>query len=549
MHLDSTIARKLSSSTNTYDADLDYLEFYHEWRYSQEFEANHDNMKYKSRHTKIATAYTTDIRNALGQLQVPSIFPSPLPGLPCIRSLTNQTYYNNTVVYYNATLVGLEMRGLEAIYNSTNGAYWNCSSGWNFDGRSDPCVDPWFGVGCSYICEEMSSTLYSSTFCVCAITQLILVYNNLHGTVPLEIEFVSLLQSINLRDNYLYGSIPTTIGRLTRLQRLDLRAGSYSAFNSKPLYLNVYPKTQLSGLVPSEIGNLRHLDILDLSYNALSGPLPQQFGYLSNLKWLVITNNNFTGNITFLQNITELRVVEGKYNMFSGRIPDGIKHLTHMFIFYFHYNQLSGQIPATIGQLTQIWSISLISNCLSRAIPTEIGTLKNLNFLALADNYLTQSIPTEIVNLDKLVILVLFSNKLSGNLPNNIFVSSPVLRVAYLNNNLLSGPIPGNIWSAEKLSIVDLSSNLFNSTIPDDNVLSANILEISFANNFLTGQIPTSLFTNTNLVSIDFSNNILAGHIPTADNRLNHELIYLGLYQNRYYWRKCYIIVISSTIH
>ncbi len=61
---------------------------------------------------------------------------------------------------------------------------------------------------------------------------------------------------IKLSDNNLSGSIPSQLGKLSNLEILDLNSN------------------QLSGNIPSQLGNLSYLEILNLGKNQLSGSIP-----------------------------------------------------------------------------------------------------------------------------------------------------------------------------------------------------------------------------------------------------------------------------------
>jgi hypothetical protein len=52
---------------------------------------------------------------------------------------------------------------------------------------------------------------------------------------------------------------------------------------------------QLSGPIPSELGNLANLQALSLDGNQLSGSIPSELGNLANLEWLYLRDNQFSG--------------------------------------------------------------------------------------------------------------------------------------------------------------------------------------------------------------------------------------------------------------
>jgi Leucine-rich repeat (LRR) protein len=75
-----------------------------------------------------------------------------------------------------------------------------------------------------------------------------------------------MMKRVDLQSNQLTGTIPTSIGNLTDMLGLHL-AGN-----------------QLSGTLPSELGNLRKLQELTLNENhSLSGTIPTELAELSEL--------------------------------------------------------------------------------------------------------------------------------------------------------------------------------------------------------------------------------------------------------------------------
>ena len=110
----------------------------------------------------------------------------------------------------------------------------------------------------------------------------------------------------------LSGEIPSSIGNLTNLTHLNLG------------------RNQLSGEIPLEIGNLTNLTVLNLQYNQLTGEIPSEIGNLTNLTYLWLYNNQLTGEI-----------------------PEEICNLTNLTELYLYNNQLTGGIPQEVCDLIE----------------------------------------------------------------------------------------------------------------------------------------------------------------------------------------------------
>ncbi|KAL0284705.1 UNVERIFIED_CONTAM: Somatic embryogenesis receptor kinase [Sesamum angustifolium] len=79
----------------------------------------------------------------------------------------------------------------------------------------------------------------------------------------------------------------------------------------------------ISGPIPSDLGNLTNLVSLDLYLNSFTGPIPDTLGKLSKLRFLRLNNNSLTGPIPMsLTNISSLQVLDLSNNRLSGAVPD-----------------------------------------------------------------------------------------------------------------------------------------------------------------------------------------------------------------------------------
>jgi len=227
----------------------------------------------------------------------------------------------------------IECEALVAFYSSTEGDNWARNTGWmEYLGPCD-----WYRV----TCVEGH------------VTDLILSYNNLSGSIPEALGVLAELEVLYLTNNQLVGNIPAELGNLSNLQ--TLRLGS----------------NQLSGIIPPELSGLTALWRLDLSDNQLSGPIPSQLGNLSNLQRLDL-----------------------------------------------YANRLSGIIPPELSNLGKLQGLLLDANRLTGGIPPELGNLTGLEWLVLSDNRLTGGISAELGNLARLYVLKVENNALDGEIPS-----------------------------------------------------------------------------------------------------------------------------------
>jgi len=133
----------------------------------------------------------------------------------------------------------------------------------------------------------------------------------------------------------------------------------------------------LTGPIPSEIGNLNHLKIIDLSYNYnLNGTIPPELGKLSNLEYLNIRANSFSGTIPpELGNLSNLKYLELDRNNFSGTIPPELGKLSNLEYLGLGNNDFSGTIPPELGNLSNLSDFELRSSGLKGPIPPELKKL------------------------------------------------------------------------------------------------------------------------------------------------------------------------------
>jgi Leucine-rich repeat (LRR) protein len=326
---------------------------------------------------------------------------------------------------------------------------------------------------------------------------LILGGNQLSGEIPTEIVNLTNLTTLNLQTNQLTGPIPSEIGSLTNLETLSLLGnqltgaiptGIGSLTNLIELGLS---SNQLSGIIPDEICNqgdssldlsnnnfcppypscidinveeqnlidcddvveiwgeyysIEYTTEINLSNGGLTGEIPSELWYLTNLESLNLYNNQLTGSIpSELGNLVNLKYLVLWANQFTGEIPVEIGNLNNLIRLDLDENQFTGSIPMEIWNLTNLKDLFLSTNQLTGEIPPEIGNLTNLTYFFSSNNQLTGFIPTEIGDLDYLKYLRLNNNQLSGEIPESICNLNIYWNISYdfnISNNQFCPPYP-----------------------------------------------------------------------------------------------------------
>ena len=294
---------------------------------------------------------------------------------------------------------------LVALYNATDGPNWIDSDNW----LTDAPLSEWHGV----VTDAQGR-----------VTVIYLAFNDLSGSLPVELGNLASLTTLRLDFNDLSGSIPVELGNLTNLTDLDLSVND------------------LSGPIPPELGKLTNLTDLDLASNELSGPIPPELGKLTNLTYLRLSSNELSGPIPAdLTGLTSLTTLNLGANELSGPIPPELTNLTRLEILVLGGNLLTGPIPPELGNLTRLEILNLYANELSGPIPPELGNLTNLTDLDLSTNELSGPIPPELGNLSNLTDLGLGLNSLTGPIPPELG-NLTNLTYLFLFYAGVSGPVP-----------------------------------------------------------------------------------------------------------
>ncbi|GAB4853629.1 hypothetical protein Ancab_017820 [Ancistrocladus abbreviatus] len=103
---------------------------------------------------------------------------------------------------------------------------------------------------------------------------------------------------------------------------------------------------------------------------SLSGTLSEKIANLTNLREVLLQNNNISGKIPpELGSLSKLQTLDLSNNQFSGRIPESLGQLNSLQYMRLNNNTLSGAIPASLATLSQLTFLDLSYDNLSGSVP------------------------------------------------------------------------------------------------------------------------------------------------------------------------------------
>ncbi|GJU40454.1 leucine-rich repeat protein, partial [Tanacetum coccineum] len=329
-------------------------------------------------------------------------------------------------------------------------------------------------------------------------------------------------------DGSLKGAFPAdSFGRMVNLRGLHL---SYNG---------------LTGPIPESLGRLRLLEELDLHNNQLTGPIPESLGRLRLLEELDLSYNQLTGPIpTFVGGLTHLDLSD---NLLNGSIPESFGSLTALTYLDLSYNQLTGHVPTSLGRLVSLQLFRVYSNSLNGTVPVSIGQLTKLKYLDISENSL-EGVITEahLAKLSMLKYLLTSSNsKLTFNVSrewkppfqlmyadlssSKIINGFPEwlrtqkkLRSLRLSNASITGPLPTWLRKMPLVSFLDLSHNKLSgplTNLPNEGSVdvSDNFVKALFLqDNLFNESIPISLCRRIDLEYLNLARNRLSGKLPNC---------------------------------
>ncbi|PQQ00069.1 putative LRR receptor-like serine/threonine-protein kinase [Prunus yedoensis var. nudiflora] len=274
----------------------------------------------------------------------------------------------------------------------------------------------------------------------------------------------------------------------------------------------------LYGSIPLNLGSLKHLKIISVAENQLTGePGVPQLRFLSSLfncsslESLVVTYNpkwNYArslGNISY----SSLSDFYAEGCQIKGPMPTTLDSLTTLTLLSLDHNNISGNLPPSLGGMRSLQRLFLHNNSIEGHIPYELCHTRNLGELSLGNNKISGLIPDCIGNLNHLQILLLNSNNLTSSIPGKIYLGTKSV-----------GTFQATLELFQSLNYFNMSNNML-WDIPQTfgDLKGLEFLDLSYNN--LSGAIPKYLETLKYLKYINLSFNQLSGEIPSEGPFVN----------------------------
>ncbi|KAG1355037.1 Receptor-like protein 12 [Cocos nucifera] len=302
----------------------------------------------------------------------------------------------------------------------------------------------------------------------------------------------------------------------------------------------------LSGPLPSQIGELRSLVYLNLAFNSLNGSIPTSLGKLSALSVLYLSSNSLSGALTeaHFANLTGLFTLDLSYNslmmnvsqdwlppfkageirmgscQLGPKFPPWLRNQTNLSTLDISNAEILENFPEWFLDMCPFGDHFNVShNQIKGKLPSSLDCLYNKNFSAeirgsmdLSNNLFSGPIPPNLAGSVFLPnILLLADNRISGGIPS-AFCKANQLEILNLANNDLSGVLP-DCWN-NSLTVIDFSDNKLSGGIPSSMGSLSQLCSLHLRNNNLSGKIPRSLKQCKRLMTLDLGNNKLSGGIP-----------------------------------
>ncbi|KAG2384180.1 uncharacterized protein HKW66_Vig0150570 [Vigna angularis] len=213
---------------------------------------------------------------------------------------------------------------------------------------------------------------------------------------PLWLKQQKKLQVLQISNTSIKGSFPEWLGDIS----------------SNLLYINV-SHNKLSGVLPKSLSQIKTglMSTWDFSFNNLSGPL---LPFPPSVFELFLSNNRFSGFASSFCETSSVTYLDLSSNALKGPLPNCWEKFQRLEVLNLANNSLSGRVPESFGNLQGILSIRLNNNHFFGEIPSLTLCKGSLRYVDFGDNNLEGTLQTWL-DLENLIVL-----RLRGEIPQCI---------------------------------------------------------------------------------------------------------------------------------
>ncbi|KAJ1414178.1 Leucine-rich repeat [Sesbania bispinosa] len=305
---------------------------------------------------------------------------------------------------------------------------------------------------------------------------------------------------------------------------------------------NIFAWSPLSGKINPSLTDLKHL-----SYNNFEGiPIPNFIGSLNMLRYLDLSNANFSGMIPpHLGNLSNLYYLDISHQFTKIWVRDiswlsALSSLQYLHMDFVNITSTPLELFKAVNTISSLLELHL-SSCNLGSLPPHFpfSNITSLSVLDLSGNHFNSSIPYWLFNISTLTKLNLYLSSLRGPLPAmpGRWNLCKLQNLDLSNNYYLTGDITEMIealsCSNQSLEWLYLSDNQLTGRLPHSLDKFNSLFYLDLSNNSLSGPIPASIGNLSNLDSLNLEGNMMNGTIPESIGQLS-QLSSLNLLQN--YW-------------
>ncbi|URD96281.1 LRR receptor-like serine threonine-protein kinase [Musa troglodytarum] len=289
--------------------------------------------------------------------------------------------------------------------------------------------------------------------------------NQISGHVP-NLLHLNNLYWLDLSSNYFEGGIPTSFKNLCKLQNLMLSGINiskdllefdeiFSGCVKMSLENLGLSGTNISGLLPEWLFQLRKLKSLQLEQNLISGPIPVSIGQLASLQELFLSQNHLNETIPESVGLLSQLVSLGLgHNNLEGAMSEAhFGNLTELKDLYLSSNSLAVKVKSNWLPPFRLESLSMDSCKQGPEFPAWLQSQINISEIDISNASIVDAMPNWFWSLISTAEFVSISgNQISGHMPNLLHLHN--LYELDLSSNDFEGPLP---YFPPGLELLDLS--------------------------------------------------------------------------------------------